>query len=125
MRTRGRGQSPLLLLDVVDVLRAQTIDYAVIGAVAGSVHGVVRVSRDADVLLSTGALDGLKIERPFKEAGFSTVFNRGDLAPSHWRTNTSGATERRRRCNRTAQLITESELPSGPHASYGIARESQ
>jgi hypothetical protein len=79
MRTHGRGQSPLLLLDVVDVLRAEKTDYAVIGAVAGTVHGVVRVSKDADVLLSAAAPDGPKIERAFKNAGFRTIFNRGDL----------------------------------------------
>ena len=52
MRTSRSGESALLLLDVVDRLLAQKIDYAVIGALAASIHGVVRASMDADVLLS-------------------------------------------------------------------------
>lgn len=80
MRTTRRGQSVVLLLDVVDVLRALKFDYAVIGAVAATVHGTMRVSKDADVLLSAAAADGPTLERAFKNAGFRTTFNRGDLA---------------------------------------------
>lgn len=78
MRTRRRGQSALLLLDVVDVLKREAIDYAVIGALAASVHGTVRASRDADVLLSAAVLEGSKIERAFKSAGFRASLSRGD-----------------------------------------------
>lgn len=42
----------LLLLDVVDLLTATKINYAVIGALAASVHGAVRASMDSDVVLS-------------------------------------------------------------------------
>ena len=48
MRTKGPGEAALLLLDVVALLRIEKIDYAVIGAMAASVHGVVRASIDAD-----------------------------------------------------------------------------
>jgi hypothetical protein len=37
MRARGPGESAKLLLDVVDVLAARSIDYAVIGALAASI----------------------------------------------------------------------------------------
>jgi hypothetical protein len=50
--TTGPGQSALLLLDAVSVLTSDGIDYAVIGALAASVHGVVRASIDADAVLS-------------------------------------------------------------------------
>ena len=52
MTTTGPGQSALLLLDAVSVLTSDGIDYAVIGALAASVHGVVRASVDADAVLS-------------------------------------------------------------------------
>jgi len=52
MRATQPGQSFLLFLDVVEVLERENIDYAVIGAVAASVHGSVRASLDADALLS-------------------------------------------------------------------------
>jgi predicted nucleotidyltransferase len=78
VRTTRRGQSVVLLLDVVDVLRGLQFDYAVIGAVAATVHGTMRVSQDADVLLSGAPADGPTVERAFKNAGFRTTFNRGD-----------------------------------------------
>lgn len=79
MRTQASGESTLLLLDAVQVLRAEKIEYVVIGALAASVHGVIRASRDADALLSvsTSALKGL--EQSFKAAGFSTELRRGDM----------------------------------------------
>jgi len=79
MRTKASGESTLLLLDAVQVLRAESVDYAIIGAMAASVYGVIRASRDADALLSisTAALSGL--ERSFKSAGFNTKLRRGDM----------------------------------------------
>lgn len=48
MRARRSGESALLLLDAIDVLSRGGVSYAVIGAMAASVHGVVRASMDAD-----------------------------------------------------------------------------
>lgn len=79
MRTKSSGESALLLLDAVQVLRAENVDYVVIGAMAAAVHGVIRASRDADALLSVDT-SGLEwLERRFKTAGFNTVFRRGDI----------------------------------------------
>jgi len=50
--TTGAGQSTQLLADVVSVLNAHGIDYAVIGALAVAVHGVVRASVDADAVVA-------------------------------------------------------------------------
>jgi predicted nucleotidyltransferase len=47
----GPGQSPFLLLCVADILEREGIPYAVIGAMAASIHGVVRASLDADAVL--------------------------------------------------------------------------
>lgn len=53
VRTSKGGQSALLLLDVVDILRREKVDYAVIGAFALTVLGVVRATTDVDALLFT------------------------------------------------------------------------
>jgi predicted nucleotidyltransferase len=79
MRTKASGESTLLLLDAVQVLRAENVEYAVIGAMAASVHGVLRASRDADALLSISASALSGLERSFKRAGFNTELRRGDM----------------------------------------------
>jgi len=78
MRTNGPGQSALLLLDVVDLLSAEKVGYAVIGAMAASVHGVVRASLDADAVLSLSPLELGDLERRCKSAGFRTSLRYGD-----------------------------------------------
>ena len=57
MRAKGRGQSALLLLDVVDLLSRQNVPYAVIGAFAASFYGIIRASLDVDVIISLTAED--------------------------------------------------------------------
>jgi len=79
MRTTGSGQSALLLLDVVDSLVVQNVDYAVIGAMAASVYGVVRASMDADILLSIDTQKAKHLERLFEAAGLHTELTDGDF----------------------------------------------
>ena len=76
MRTNASGESALLLLDVVQVLSKEQVDYAIVGAMAASVYGVIRASRDADALLSISvpALTGLELT--FRAAGFRTELRR-------------------------------------------------
>jgi hypothetical protein len=78
VRTQGSGQSALLLLDAAALLEAEKIDYAVIGAMAASVHGVVRASLDADVVMSLTVQEAGKLEQKFISAGFKTQLTRGD-----------------------------------------------
>jgi hypothetical protein len=78
VRASRAGQSALLLLDAVDVLAAGKIPYAVIGAMAASVHGIVRASMDADAVLSLTIQETPKLEREFRAAGFHTELRRGD-----------------------------------------------
>lgn len=52
MRTKGPGQSSLLLLDVIDILNKLHIPYAIIGAFAASYYGAVRASVDTDAIIS-------------------------------------------------------------------------
>jgi hypothetical protein len=79
MRTSRSGESALLLLDVVDFLVTQNVEYAVIGALAASVHGVVRASMDADVLLSVGTHEAKQLEGVLKAAGLRTNLTHGDF----------------------------------------------
>ena len=79
MRTKASGESALLLLDAIQVLRSANVDYAVVGAMAASVHGVVRASFDADALLSISISALAELERSLKAAGFTTELRRGDM----------------------------------------------
>jgi hypothetical protein len=80
MRASRSGESALLLLDVVDFLVSQNVEYAVIGALAASVHGAVRASMDADVLLSVEAQKARLLEGGLKSTGLHTQLTRGDFA---------------------------------------------
>jgi predicted nucleotidyltransferase len=79
VRPSGVGQSALLLLDAIEVLAREKIDYAVIGAMAASIHGVVRASLDADVVLSLGSRKRSDLEREFKSVGFQTELQIGGV----------------------------------------------
>jgi hypothetical protein len=79
MRTKASGESALLLLDAIQVLRSANVDYAVVGAMAASVHGVVRASFDADALLSISISALTELERSLMAAGFTTELRRGDM----------------------------------------------
>ena len=72
MRTNKGGQSALLLLDVVEILRREKVDYAVIGAFALTVLGVIRATTDVDALLFTKPSRLAKLEKLFKQVGFDT-----------------------------------------------------
>lgn len=78
MRTDAPGQSVLLLLDAVAVLNNEEVDYAVIGAIAASVHAVVRASADADAVLSVSRQQLEELARKFTTAGFQTELTHGD-----------------------------------------------
>jgi hypothetical protein len=78
MRPRGPGESVLLLLDAVDVLKAQGTKYAVVDALAASVHGAIRGSADADVLIGASVQEATGIDEAFKRGGFQSVLSRGD-----------------------------------------------
>lgn len=62
MRASGPGESALLLLDVVDVLDARKIPYAVIGATAATVYGAMRASMDADLVVSIALTEAVDLE---------------------------------------------------------------
>lgn len=79
MRTTASGQSILLLFDAVALLNEERIDYAVLGALAASVHGAVRGTADADAVLSITVKDLRALESKFKSLGFATELREGDF----------------------------------------------
>jgi predicted nucleotidyltransferase len=72
MRTSRGGQSALLLLDVAEILRDEKVDYAIIGAFALTVLGVVRATTDVDALLFTKPGRLAKLEKQFRRVSFGT-----------------------------------------------------
>jgi hypothetical protein len=79
MRTREAGESSTLLLDAIAVLQTAGVDYAVVGAMAGAFHGVVRASMDADAVLSVGVREGQRVRQALLDAGFAVELRTGDL----------------------------------------------
>jgi hypothetical protein len=79
MRATRSGESALLLLDVADVLAGQGTDLAVVGALAASVHGVVRASLDADAVLSITPGEADRLRNALEASGFRVQLNRGDM----------------------------------------------
>lgn len=79
MRTTGPGQSAFLIIDAIVVLNREKVDYAVIGAMAGSVHGAIRASVDADAVIALTVQQSADLERKFQAAGFKTELRRGDM----------------------------------------------
>jgi hypothetical protein len=79
MSTLGPGQSTELLIDVVAVLNAAHIDYAVIGALAVSVHGVVRASQDADAIIHASISKLSELDLKLKSQGLRTELRKGDM----------------------------------------------
>jgi len=79
MRTTALGQSPLLLLDIIDFLNKRNIAYAVIGAFAASFYGMVRASLDADAVISIHTpKDATDLCSNLKSLGLKATYRKGD-----------------------------------------------
>jgi hypothetical protein len=78
MRAHRAGESALLLLDVIDALKSANVGYAVVGAMAASVHGVVRASMDADAVLALPTHEVAVLERQLRASGLQTELRYGD-----------------------------------------------
>jgi len=78
VRATASGQSTALLLDIVDQLVREKIDYAVVGAMAAAVHGVIRATADADAVLLLPVQQAAALRRRFVAAGFRAQLQRGD-----------------------------------------------
>lgn len=80
MRAKSSGQSALLLLDVIETLKAHNIRYAVVGAFAVSFYGVVRASLDADAVISLAQSDvrAEKLKDLLEKRGLKAIVRRAD-----------------------------------------------
>jgi predicted nucleotidyltransferase len=78
VRAKRPGQSALLLLDVIQVLNREGVEYAVIGALAAAVHGSIRGSADADALVPVAVRRLSSLSRVLAKSGFSVDLRRGD-----------------------------------------------
>ena len=78
MRTSAPGQSALLMADVAEFLATQGVRYAVIGAMAAAVHGVVRASLDADALMALQIREARTLRQAFIEARYEAALRIGD-----------------------------------------------
>jgi predicted nucleotidyltransferase len=79
MKARGPGQSALLLLDVAAIIGNQGIDYVVVGAMAAAVHGSIRATTDADVVVSVGVAKLRQLQGELKRAGLGADLRQGDV----------------------------------------------
>jgi hypothetical protein len=82
MRADHKGQSALLLLDVIDLLAKEKLPYVVVGAFAASFYGVVRASLDADAVISLSAsvLKEEELMEIFLQHGLNCDYRAGDSA---------------------------------------------
>jgi len=79
MRANEPGQSLLLMLDVADELSSRNIPYAIIGAIAAAVHGVVRASLDADAIVALPLSGAQRLRIDLEAAGLSSQLREGDM----------------------------------------------
>jgi len=79
MRASAAGQSALLMADVAELLAKQGVRYAVIGAMAAAVHGVVRASLDADAVVALQVREAQTLRQSLVEEGYEAVIRTGDV----------------------------------------------
>jgi predicted nucleotidyltransferase len=66
------------MADVADFLEARGVRYAVIGAMAAAVHGVVRASLDADAVVVLQVREAQALRQALIEAGYEAAVRTGD-----------------------------------------------
>jgi hypothetical protein len=79
MRASAPGQSALLMADVAESLVRRGVRYAVIGAMAAAVHGVVRASLDADALVSLQVGEAQALRQSLLAEGYEVALRTGDV----------------------------------------------
>ena len=79
MRASAPGQSALLMVDVAESLAGQGVRYAVIGAMAAAVHGVVRASLDADAIVALHVREAQALRQSLIEEGYEVALRTGDV----------------------------------------------
>ena len=67
------------MVDVAELLSKQGVRYAVIGAMAAAVHGVVRASLDADAVVSLQIQEATALRQSLIEDGHEAQLRVGDV----------------------------------------------
>jgi predicted nucleotidyltransferase len=67
------------MADVAELLAKQGVRYAVIGAMAAAVHGVVRASLDADAVVALQGRQAQALRQSLVEEGYQAVLRTGDV----------------------------------------------
>lgn len=79
MRASAPGQSALLMADVAESLTRRGVRYAVIGAMAAAVYGVVRASLDADAIVMLQVREAQALRQSLVEEGYEVALRTGDV----------------------------------------------
>jgi predicted nucleotidyltransferase len=79
MRASAPGQSALLMADVAESLAKRGVRYAVIGAMAAAVHGVVRASLDADAIVAMHVREAQALRQSLIEEGYEATLRTGGV----------------------------------------------
>ncbi|MGE3828967.1 MAG: hypothetical protein AB7G76_15100 [Steroidobacteraceae bacterium] len=66
------------MADIAGLLEARGVRYAVIGAMAAAVHGVVRASLDADAVVALHVREAQALRQALIEEGFEAAVRTGD-----------------------------------------------
>jgi len=67
------------MADVAELLAKQGVRYAVIGAMAAAVHGVVRASLDADAVVLLQVREAQALRQSLMEEGYEAALRTGDV----------------------------------------------
>lgn len=67
------------MADVAGILAVRGVRYAVIGAMAAAVHGVVRASLDADAVVALQIREAHVLRQSLIEAGYEATLRTGDV----------------------------------------------
>jgi predicted nucleotidyltransferase len=67
------------MADVAELLAKQGVRYAVIGAMAAAVHGVVRASLDADAVVPLQVREAQALRQSLMEEGYEAALRTGDV----------------------------------------------
>lgn len=79
MRASAPGQSALLMADIAESLAGQGVRYAVIGAMAAAVHGVVRASLDVVAIVALHVREALALRQSLIEEGYEVALRTGGV----------------------------------------------
>jgi len=79
MRANAAGQSALLMVDVAESLATRGVRYAVIGAMAAAVYGVVRASLDADAIVALQIREAQDLRQSLIVEGYEVALRTGDI----------------------------------------------